>query len=456
MRFVNRKNELEHLEKEYRKKGSSFAVIYGRRRVGKTALIEEFIKDKEGVYYLAAQEEDKLQIKEFKEAISKFIDDDFLSKNEFGDWKQIFSYLSRIWPKDKKIVLAIDETTFIIKENSSFPSYLQKFWDQFLSRTNTFLILSGSLVGLMLKSVLSYDSPLYGRRTSQIYLEEFSFKDSIEFMRGKSVEDQIRFYSITGGVAKYLLFVEEEESFEDFILNNLFSKEGFFYREGVFLLSQEFKDPSTYVNILKAISYGNTKLNDISNFVGIESKKISSYIEILIRLNILRKEIPFNANEKRFRGAIYLFNDNFLTFWHRFIHPNRSMIEMRRGEELMENNMDMVNAFIGLQFEKVCREMMSYFYPNVGRWWGKGRGGKEIEIDVVGKSEKEVAFGECKWKLEVDAKKVLEYLKERSNEVQVKGQRKYFIFAKSFKEKLDENGVFLYDLEDIKNFIEGR
>lgn len=293
MRFVNRKKELEHLEKEYSNNKANFIVIYGRRRIGKTRLIEEFIKNKKTIYYLASQEADFQQIQEFKNLIYDQLKDDFLKENRFESWPLLFSYLEKIWPKNEKIILAIDEITYIIKQNPSFTSYLQKFWDNFLSKTNTTLILSGSLVGLLIESILSHNSPLYGRRTSQIHLKEFTFKDSLEFMKNKDIEDQIKFYSVTGGVAKYLLLINQNENFKDFLQNKVLNKEGFFSKEGIFFLTQEFKEPSTYLNILKAISFGNSKLNEISNYTGLDGKKISSYLDILINLGIIKKEILF-------------------------------------------------------------------------------------------------------------------------------------------------------------------
>lgn len=465
MKFVNRKHEFAHLEKEYHAAGAKLIVIYGRRRVGKTRLIEEFIKKKKAIYYMAAQEKDALQIKEFKEIIAKELNDSFLADAYFESWKQLFAYLEKVWPAKQRIVLVIDEVTYIIKENSSFTSYLQKFWDAFLSKTDTKLILSGSLVGLMVKEVLSYNSPLYGRRTSEIHLESFCFSDSCGFMKHLCIEDQIKFYSVTGGVPKYLLFITKGEHFNEFLINNLFNKEGFFYREGLFLLSQEFKDPSTYINILKAMANGNTKLNEIANFTGLESKKISSYIDILILLNLVKKEIPITEDEKRFRGAFYSIDDNFLSFWHKFIYPNRSDIEIRKEAELMLSIGKEINSYIGIKFEQVCKEVLSmqdqFSEFIIGKWWGFRRQGnvrEAVEIDIAGinNKTKEIIFGECKWKDNVDAEKILSQLKEKAKHVEwnnSKRKEKYAIFAKSFKKKIKQKDFFLFDLKDIADCL---
>jgi uncharacterized protein len=461
MVFVNRKRELNHLEKEYSTNNFSFIVIYGRRRIGKTRLIEEFIKNKKAIYYLASQESDLQQINEFKILIANELNDLFLKENIFKSWPLLFSYLEKTWPKKEKIILVLDEITYIIKQNPSFISYLQKFLDSFLSKTNTCLILSGSLVGLLIESVLSYNSPLYGRRTSQIHLEEFTFKDSLEFMKNKNIQEQIEFYSVTGGVAKYLLFIDKDENFKDFLLNKVLNKEGFFSKEGIFFLSQEFKEPATYLNILKAISFGNSKLNEISNYTGLEGKKISSYLDILINLGIIKKEIPITEYEFKFRGAIYKLKDNFLKFWHRFIYVNRSYIEIGKEKELYNKISKDINANLGFVFEDICKQFLKNDYLNykLGTWWGSYRENnirKTVEIDIVAINNKEILFCECKYKDNVDAEKIYNELKEKSKHVKWNNENRiehFAIFAKSFKNKIKKENLILYDLKDIEKSL---
>lgn len=464
MRFVNRKKELEHLEREYSEQKAKLIVVYGRRRVGKTRLITEFIKNKiDSVYYLAAQEKDSQQIEEFKEVLSALLKDEFLRQNKFESWKSLFSYLEKVWPQQKRIILVIDEVTYIIKSNPSFTSYLQKFWDSFLCKTKTLLILSGSLVGLMLEEVLGHGSPLYGRRTSQLKVEPFDFNEAREFLKGRSLEEQIKFYALLGGIPQYLILVSEEESFEEFVIRKCLSKEGFFYQEGLFLVSQEFRDPSTYLNILKAIAFGKTKLNDISNYTGIEGKKISSYLDLLIELGLVIKEIPATENERLFRGAIYLLKDNFLSFWNRLIYPNRSKIETNEGKLVYHEHKNELNSFIGLKFEDLCRQFVAkkINYSSIGRWWGFYRDEKnerkEVEIDICAteNDKKILVLGECKWQENVEAEIILKELEEKSESVGWNKQNRtirYFLFSKSFKNKTlaeKRKNVYLFDVNDF-------
>lgn len=456
MKFIGRKKELEILESEYKHDVASFIVVYGRRRIGKTRLIEEFlVKKPSQIYYLAADETDVLQIRELRQMFGVFFKDEFLANHEFNDWKDLFSYLEKIWPRNKKIIFGIDEVTYLIKNNNAFASYLQQFWDKFLSKTKTKLIVSGSLVNLMLKFVLQGGSPLYGRRTAEIKLEELQMADVQKFLN-KSFIETIKFYALLGGVPKYLEFVKS--SFDNF-LNELFDKRSFFYREGIYLMTEEFNEVATYSNILKAISEGKTKLNEIADFSGIEGKKISAYLSILANLGFIREEMPVNVREKKFRGKNYLLNDSFLDFWFKIIYKNRSLIELDQKDTILKNNHNEINSFIGRKFENVCMQYIIisdvFNFTKIGRAWGKTLDNNIYEIDIVALNEKtkEILFCECKWKGNVDAKKILAELKEKSQHVQWhnSSRKEHFcIIAKSFKKKLDKRECMCFDLDDLE------
>src|SRR5665648_64818 len=413
--FINRESELKHLEEEYQKDSARFVVIYGRRRIGKTALMEEFgAKKDDFIYYLADQQTEPQQIESLKQQIYEQTHDDFLLKMRFENWDQFFSYLAKTLPQDKRLVLAIDEITYLIKSTPAFPSILQKYWDTFFSKTKIFLIVSGSLVGMMLRDVLNYDSPLYGRRTSQIHLKPFDYNHASLFLEKFKTKDRMQLYSITGGVAKYLLLVEED-SVAEFIQKKFIEKEGFFYQETIFLLSQEFKNPNVYLSILKAIALGNTKLVEISNFIGIEGKKVTRYLDVLQEIGIVMRQVPVTEDPQRFRKSVYSIEDNFLRFWFRFVMPNRSNIELRNTEGLLDRIVDSMPGYVSFAFEDISREFLQGVFrtggaqiitkgenggKNVqftqwGKWWDK-----ENEIDVVAlnRDTADILFCECKWR----------------------------------------------------------
>lgn len=473
MAFIDRERELGHLNDEYRKPGAKFVVIYGRRRVGKTTLIEEFLKSKRDVvYYTADQQLEQQQIEDFKRQVLSYNKDEFMEKTRFEDWDQFFSYLSsKVVPTAGRLVLAIDEVTYIIKNNPAFPSILQKYWDKYLSKTEVFLLISGSLVGLMLKDVLSYGSPLYGRRTSQMQIEPFDLKTSSEFLKGYSIEDKIAVYSLVGGVAKYLVLASEEKSVNALVKNKFLEKEGFFYQEGLFLMAQEFKNPTMYMSVLKAISGGNSKLNEIANFVGAEGKKISMYLDVLQTLGLVSKIVPVTEDEDKFRGAVYRINDNFLRFWFRFVFPNRSQIEVHDTAGLQEQILSsMKSSHVPFVFEDVSRELLAgrqslvpFEFSKIGNWWGAYRDPvvnerKTSEIDVVALNEQtgEILFCECKWRdLKLaDARKIIGGLKGKAKFVQWRNddRKEHFgIMAKRIdgKSELKKEGFVAIDLADF-------
>ena len=465
--FINREYELNHLEEEFLKDTARFVVIYGRRRVGKTALIEEFGRNKKDfIYYLADQQSQTQQIESFKQQIYEYTRDDFLLKMRFGDWDQFFGYLSKILPADKRLVLAVDEITYLIKSTPAFTSILQKYWDTFFSGTKIFLILSGSLVGMMLRDVLNYDSPLYGRRTSQIHLRAFDFKHASMFLERFDIEDRILLYSITGGVAKYLLLIEEG-SVREFIRKKIIEKEGFFYQETIFLLSQEFKNPNIYLSILKAIALGHTKLGEISNFVGIDGKKITRYLDVLQEIGVVMRQVPVTEDPLRFRKSIYHIEDNFLDFWFRFVMPNRSRIELRDTKGLLDNVMDLMPDYASATFEDVSMEFLQGAgregrlpaqFIHWGRWWDR-----ENEIDVVALNRDtfDILFCECKWRSRKAGVDVIAQLLDKAPLVNWFNERRrehYAViskggFTKKAVEFAEERGVLLFDLKDMGEYF---
>ncbi|MBU4492036.1 MAG: ATP-binding protein [Euryarchaeota archaeon] len=295
---------------------------------------------------------------------------------------------------DKRLVVGIDEITYIIKSTPAFPSLLQKYWDTFFSKTKIFLIVSGSLVGMMLRDVL-------GRRTSQIHLKAFDFKHASMFLKNFEIEERVVLYSITCGVAKYLLLIEER-SIAEFIKKKIIEKEGFFYQESIFLLSQEFKNPNVYLSILKAIALGHTKLNEISNFVGIEGKKVTRYLDVLQEIGIVMRLVPVTEDPLRFRKGVYSIEDNFLNFWFRFVLPNRSRIELRDTKDLLDNIMNSMPDYASTTFEQIGMEFIQGMgragrlpahFSHWGRWWDREN---EIDIVALNRETQDILFCECK------------------------------------------------------------
>ncbi len=427
---------------------AQFVVIYGRRRIGKTRLITEFIEGKDGIFYIAEDENPKSQIAELKENIADHLNDDFLRETEITGWKELFEYLKKVLPEDERFYLAIDEFSYMIQNDKTILSSLQKFWDTFLSRTNICLIVSGSIFGLMEEKVLSKSSPLYGRRSRDILLEDLSLKDSLKFL-DMPFKDELKTYMAIGGIPEYLLKAHYYDDSISFIENEFLTKDGYFYREPYFILSQEFKTINTYFSILDGISKGNTRPTEIANHCGIATKNIYPYLENLIRLGFVKRQTPITDQN---RSGIYKIKDVFFDFWFNFVHKNRENIER---ESTVHEEKD-YSRYYGKRFEElILNEIFHYFfdYPSVGRWWYK-----EDEIDIVALNEKrsKILFGECKWSENIDGELLYYQIKEKKKSVRwKKNDRKeeYVIFAKSFESDISKSDLTCIDLDQIKKVV---
>ncbi len=449
VRFIDRDYELGLLEEAWKSKGAKFIVLYGRRRVGKTKLALEFAKGKSGVFFIAEDINKKLQLEELKNKVAEHFSDGFLRRAEIAEWRDLFDYLQKLLDKKEKLYLVIDEFSYMVKNDQALLSALQKFWDTFLSSTEVMLIVSGSIFGLMSDKVLSSASPLYGRRTKDILLQPLEFKDSAEFLK-MPFEDKLKVYMSIGGVPEYLLKALNYRRAADFLNAEFFHKDGYFYREPYFLLSQEFKEIKTYFTILNAIASGNTRPTEIANFAGLDGREIYPYLENLMRLNFVAKQVPVLG---RIKNGVYLIKDTLFDFWFNFVYKGREEIE-KNTYRASDNGL---NTYFGKRFEALVRdELLPMVLPKIGktgRWWHKNN-----EIDILGLNEarKEILFVECKWQKNSDCRKILAELRQKAELVDWnKGNRKerYAIFAKSFKERLQEKDVILFDLADLEKAI---
>ncbi|MCD6092909.1 MAG: ATP-binding protein [Candidatus Aenigmarchaeota archaeon] len=449
IRFINRERDLRTLEKLW-KLENCFVVVYGRRRIGKTRLVEEFLKDKEGISYTVEDVNRKIQIREFKNALASFLNDEFLRNQEIDSWSSLFSYLEKTLDLNKRFYIWIDEFSHLVKNDPSLTSVLQRFIDKVLRRSKIFFIVSGSIFGIIKEKVLSHSSPLYGRRTKDILLTPLSFPHAAKFLNF-NFEDSLKTYMSMGGIPEYLLVASRYDNFFEFISAEFFERDGYFYREPYFLLSREFKEIKTYFSILNAISYGNTTPTEIANFIGIKTREIYPYLELLIAFGFLERVTPIFGKKK---ASIYVIKDVFFDFWFNFVHKNRGSIE--RG--IYKVNLKELNPFFGKRFEYFVLDIfhLLFPFPKIGKWWHK-----DNEIDIVGLNEKtkEVLFCECKWKARANAEKICRELAEKAQYVQWHSEKRkesFAIFAKSFSKqvgKFDGKKVYCFDLRDLERLF---
>lgn len=436
MKFINRIKELKALSEKWETKTSQFFIIYGKRRVGKTELVKQFLKDKPSIYFLADKRNHTDQLKELGRVVGNFFDDKILAKKGFQDWIEFFEYISD--KGNKPLAIAIDEYPYLVETDSATSSVFQKGWDEYLKNSKVFFILLGSSIAMMEAETLSQKAPLFGRRTGQILVDPMTFANSWKFFPKKKFDQFMSIYSITDGMPSYLLQIDGEKTIKDNIENKIFSHTEFLYNEVEFMLKEELREPKNYLSILKAISWGKRKFGEIVNDTGLKKNVITKYLTTLERLRLIEKEVPITEkNPGKSRKGLYKISDNFFRFWFQYVFPFKSDLEIGRFTHVLEQFDRLFSTLEAVVYEGVCKELIFDFekelfaIEKVGKWWEK-----EKEIDVVALSEKEnkIVFGECKWSSKQVGTNILRELKEKSRYVQWgKGKRKeYFIlFSKS-------------------------
>lgn len=420
MKFINRRRELDYLETEYARNGSSFVVIFGRRRLGKTTLIKEYIKDKPGaVYFLADKSSESVSINLFKDVIDRSNKNTGFSGLFFSTWDQLFAHFLRERAGGVKQILVIDEFQYLVWSNKAFPSILQRIWDQHLMNANIMLIVCGSSVSMMLSEVLNYSSPLYGRRTGQIQLEPIDFCSFQEFLPSLSPTKLAEIYGITGGVPKYIGFFNDNKPLITKITDTYLNVDHFMNQEARFILSEDVNEPLNYFSILKSIAAGNHTISGISNDLKFPLQKISPYIHTLQQLGLVKRIVPITetAPHKSKKG-LYQIGDYYLRFWFRFVFPYQSEIALGNTEWLANMIQTEYSHYMGAVFEDICRQQVGRLFPGsfprIGSWWDKHN---EIDVVAINQDNKSVLLGECKWSNKTVGKDILEHLKERSTKI---------------------------------------
>lgn len=433
--FVNRINELESLEEEYKRSASSFSVIYGRRRVGKTALISEFIKNKSHIYLYMTLSELDSQLEAFTDEIKKFIDDSFKEHLKFKSFEDAVDFLSTL-KLEKKLVFVIDEYQYLAQKDRGFSSKLQKLWDTKLQNSNIYLILCGSVLSMIHSQILNYNAPLYGRRTSQFHIKPIKFRYIKEFIPSLNRLDQILVFSSFGTIPKYLNEYDKDLSFMENIEKKILNKNSYLYSEGNFLLKDEISNPASYFSILQAISKGNRKIGSIAKALGVNSSYLSKYMLKLIELDILIKEIPITEkNSLKSKFGQYKIKDKFLDFWFYYVYKNYNYLEIGQTKTILDEiELNFNERFVSFAFEDYVLEdltenpkkYLDFIPTKVGRWWNN----KE-EIDIVAFDSNNIAFIECKWQNSVNKESIKNKLIEKAKDLVEDRAASYFVVDKS-------------------------
>ena len=401
MKFVNRHSELRFLEDACARDGFQFIPIYGRRRVGKTRLVREFLRGKRGIYFLADAASEREQLKNLGREVGEFFQDVILAASGFQDWPQAFAYLTEK-SREERFILAVDEFPYLVNANPAVSSIFQKGVDLHLRDSRLMLLLTGSSIGMMEEEVLFSKAPLYGRRTGSLEVKEMPFNALEELFPDLPFDQRVAIYSLFGAIPAYLEKVIPDLSPVENIRRIILDRGSFLYNEVEFLLREELREPRNYFVILRAIAQGKRKLSEIINDTGFDKSHLSRYLDILRSLRLVEKELPVTEKyPEKSRAGLYRLHDRFFTFWFRYVFPLRGRLELDQADYVLAWIAETFDQFVAAAYEEVCREKCfslmkagSMTFTAIGRWWDRNEEADIVALDEEGGT---AWFGECKW-----------------------------------------------------------
>ncbi|MDY3296845.1 ATP-binding protein [Selenomonas sp.] len=452
--FIGRTRERAELQRRYKREGFECIILYGRRRVGKTALIREFCKNKRTIFFTGLETTAKENLQNFSQCIYAAQGGEG-DAPVYADFKAALSAVTTL-ARREKLILVIDEYPYLAKSYPGIFSLLQIFLDRDWQALDFFVILCGSSMNFMERQVLGHESPLFGRRTAQLKLEPFTIFETRAYFPEMPLEDVAVLYGATGGIPFYLAQMEGNASLKENLTRTFFDPLGYLLEEPSNLLKQELREPATYNAILQAIAGGRTKVSQIATTVGIEVSACAGYLKNLIALGIVKRETPLG--EKQSKRSIYLLKDHIFRFWYRFVPNHYSMIQNGMGETVYQRIEKDLPDFMGQVFEQICMEWLwrenrnghlPFLFEEAGRWWGNDARKKQpTEIDIIAQNaDKEMLFCECKWRNEPLDGNVLDLLIERS--MLFSATKKHYIaFSKrTFSERCVRNASALQNVQ---------
>lgn len=447
MAFIGREHELETLERLYRRDRFDMVVVYGRRRVGKTSLIDEFVKDKRTLYFTALQQNSALNLEAFSASVREFLDvpEEFAG---FRSWMDAFSFLARQAREhpEERWVLVFDEFPYAAAGEPSLPSVLQIAIDHGFKDSRAMMILSGSNEGFMESQVLGSKSPLYGRRTAQIHLEPFDFRDAARFLPDVDAEEQVKYYVTFGGTPYYLALLDPESGFGDNVASLMFDKLGLLYEEPMMLLRQELREPSQYFSVMRAIAGGASTPRAIVDRAKVEPNAVGGYLRTLEGLNLVRRIVPFGDDPAKSRKGMYRVSDPFFAFWFRFVGRHMDAVERSTSSSLALARQIVDSpafaTYTGHWFETICLQWLArangegrlpFLATSFGTWWGNdpvAREQTDIDVIVANAESREILLGECKWRHTVNEIEALSAVRRRTGLIRGYDRHWYALFTR--------------------------
>ncbi len=456
MRFVGRTAELAVLDAQWRKREAQLMIVTGKRRVGKTFLLNRWLQKKPAVYYLADRRPEREQLRELAKRLGAHFTDPFVAAKGFDDWLEVFAYLkTRV---TRRFALVIDEYPYLAASNPATSSLFQKGWDETLHALPVYLVLCGSSIAMMVSETLAQQAPLYGRRTGDLAVRPLSFAEVCQLLPGKlAFEESVQVYATLGGMPGYLTqFDLLRTDLESNVREQILTPGRFLFREVDYLLSEELREPRNYLAILAAIAQGKRKFGEIVNATRLPATAPKAYLDVLEQLQLVERDVPVTEPmPQKSKKSLYGLQDAFVALWFEIVHPYRSELELGNWHPSIERFRKSRPQMMSRGYERIARETirkaadLPFAVHQVGRWWDH-----DHEIDVVGVNADAngLLLGEAKWSTQPVGVDVLAGLQAKAPHVRwgTPGRQQAFaLFSKSgftsdLRRRAKAEGVLLF------------
>ena len=398
--FINRDVELAQLESQYAVDSGTLVVLYGRRRLGKTALLRRFAEDKPHCYFMADRAGEPDLRRSLARAMALALNEPVLEAAEYASWYDLFAAFDRFRPSDQRFVLIFDEYQYLCQVQPAFSSFLQKWWDEHWSQANLVVVLCGSVTSMMYRETLASSAPLYGRASAQLLLRPIGFSHISQFLPGKTGTQLVEFYALTGGVPRYLHLASPYPNFREALSALVLHPDGILHNEARQLLQEEIQTPNQCWSILSAIGSGANRISEIAARTGQPANKLTRYLDLLKDLHLVRRETPvLEQNPAKSKKGIYVVSDPFFRMWFGAIYPYMSFFEFGETEPAYFRIEPIISKLMAECYEEVCRQWireraLDFNAACVGRQWSSAY---EIDAAAVNTKFELTVVGECKW-----------------------------------------------------------
>ncbi len=402
--FLNRVQELAWLNERYHSEQAEFIVLTGRRRVGKTALLHEFAKDKAGIYFLAYLDSADALLRSLSALVWAREHGPQSTPGSYDSWLGLLQAIQRL-SRQQRFFFILDEYPYLAGSNSHLASVIQKMWDEHLQHSKLFMVFCSSYMSVMARDILNRDAPLYGRRTAQIRTNPLTVEQSAHFLPERSPVELIEAYALTGGMPAYLAQLQGDRSWWNNLSQTAFDPANILYNDGLTLLRDELRNPRHYVAILRTIANGKHSLTEIAREAGLDRSSLPSYLATLAGAGYVEHRIPVGIarRSKRQKGTWHI-ADPYVRFWGRYILPYTGAIEQGQGAGLVEQILRPTwEQFVAITWEELARQSIYHlaqhyrlnFWPEVvGSWWNTQN---QIDVVAVSYQQRTAWLGEARW-----------------------------------------------------------